>query len=109
MKKRGKRKITFMPKTYLGKWTVGLIISFLSFLGVFFMFVHLGERGGDTIFSNLKLLISYSLAVISAVASFFTGIITTFKNKERSILVFLCMIVGFLVLLWILAEILFPH
>ena len=102
-------KITFIPKTHLGKWSVGLIISFLFFLGVFFIFVNSGETGGDTIFSNLKLLIPYSIAVISAVASFFTGIISVFKNKEKSVFVFLSIILGFLVLLWILAEVLFPH
>jgi len=102
-------KITFTPKTHLGKWTVGLIIAFFIFLAVFFMFVNLGERGGDTIFSNLKLLIPYSIAVLSAVASFFTGIISVFKNKERSVLVFLSVILGFLIFLWILAEFLFPH
>ncbi len=102
-------KITFTPKTHLGKWTVGLIIAFFIFLAVFFIFIQLGERGGETLFSNLKLFVPYSIAALSAVASFFTGLITTFKNKERSVLVFLCMVVGFLVLLWILAELVFPH
>ena len=102
-------KITFIPKTHLGKWTVGLIIAFFIFLAVFFMFVNLGETGGDTIFSNLKLFVPYSIAVLSAVASFFTGIISVFKNKERSVLVFLSVILGFLIFLWILAEFLFPH
>lgn len=102
-------KITLIPKTYLGKWSVGLIISFFILLGVFFMFINLGERGGNTFFSNLKLTIPGCLAAISAIASFFTGIISVFKNKERSVLVFLSSILGFLILLWCLAEVLFPH
>jgi len=102
-------KITFTPKTYLGKWAVGLIIAFFIFLSLFFMFIGLGERGGETIFSNLKLLIPYSIAVVSAVASFVIGIISIFKNKERSVLVFLSIILGFLILLWTLAEFIFTH
>jgi hypothetical protein len=104
-----KMKITFTPKTSLGKWSIGLILAFFIFLIIFFILIELGERGGETIFSNLKLLIPFSLAVISAIASFFTGIMGIFKKKEKSVLVFLSTILGFLILLWILAEILFPH
>jgi hypothetical protein len=102
-------KITFTPRTLLGKWSVGLIIGFFIFLMVFFMLVSLGERGGDTFFSNLKLTIPFGIAAISGVVSFFTGIVSFFKKKERSVLVFLSTILGFLILLWILAELLFPH
>ena len=102
-------KINFIPKTYLGKWSVGLVIGFFMFLGLFFIFIALGERGGDAFFSNLKLTIPGLLAAISSIGSFFTGIVSIFKNKERSIIVFLSTILGFLILLWCFAEILFPH
>ena len=102
-------KINFILKTYLGKWSVGLIIAFFIFLGLFFMFIALGERGGDTFFSNLKLTILGILVAISGIGSFFTGIVSIFKNRERSILVFLSTILGFFILLWCLTEILFFH
>jgi len=102
-------EITFTPKTYLGKWSVGLILTFFLLLGLFFLFVHLGERGGDTFFSNLKLTIPMLIAGIAAISSFVIGTISVLRNKERSILVFLSTVIGFLVLLWILAELLFPH
>ena len=102
-------KINLRPKTYLGKWSAWLIVCFLVFFGLFFLFIGLGERGGSTFFSNLKLTIPYLIAGICGVASFFTGIIGIFKDKERSILVFLSTIIGFFVFLWILAEFLFPH
>jgi len=102
-------KIHFLPKTNLGKWSIRLIIGFLILLGLFFMFIALGERGGDTFFSNLKLALSGLSAAICAIASFVTGLIGIIKSKERSVLVFLASLIGFLVLLWVLAEILFPH
>jgi hypothetical protein len=102
-------KITFTLKTYLSKWSVGLIIAFFIFLTLFFIFISLGERGGMTYWSNLKLAIPGTAAALCAGLSFFTGIISVLKNKERSVLVFLSIILGFLVLLWILAEVLFPH
>jgi hypothetical protein len=102
-------KINFLPKSCLGRWSVGLIISFSLFLGVFFIFVDLGERGGDTFFSNLKLTIPMIIAGASGVCSFLTGFIDIVKNKERSVFVFLATLTGFFVLFWILGEILFLH
>ena len=101
-------KITILPKTKLGKVALILILGFIVFLAIFFIFIELGERGGEQFFSNLKLTIPFCIAGLCAVASFLTGFITTVK-KERSVLVFICMVIGFLVLLWILAEFMFPH
>jgi len=95
-------------KTKLGKWSVGLIISFFIFLGLFFVLVGLGERGGETFFSNLILTIPMLIAAICAISSFITGVIS-FIRKERSILVILSSLIGFLVLLWCVAEVAFPH
>ncbi len=100
-------KIYFISKNYLGKWSFGLIISFFVFLGLFFLFVNLGEKGGETFFSNPKLTIPMLVAATSGIGSFFTGILTIFKNKEKSIFVFLSTLIGFFVLLWCLSEILF--
>jgi hypothetical protein len=85
---------------------VGLIGSFLVFLGLFFLLVELGERGGDIIFSNLRLIISYFISAFSAIGSFFIGLIVSFRKKQReySILVYFCMIIGFIVFLWVLAN-----
>ena len=102
-------QIKFFPKTNLGKYSLGLLIIFFICLGIFFLFCRLGEKGGDTFFSNLKLTIPYCLAAIAGITSFFTGIISVIKNKERAIIVFLSIIIGSFVLFWVLAEILFPH
>ncbi len=102
-------KIKFKPKSTLGTWSIGLIIALAIFVGLFFMFIALGERGGATFFSNLKLTIPGLLAAASGICAFFTGIISIIKSKERAILVFLSTILGLLVLLWSLAEVLFPH
>lgn len=102
-------KITFLAKTKLGKWSIGLIIAFLAFIGIFLLFIALGERGGQTFFSNLKLALSGLSSAASAIASFIVGLISIIKSKERSVLVFISSLIGFLILLWVLAEILFPH
>lgn len=43
------------------------------------------------------------------VIGFVLGTISLIKNKDRSLLTLLSVILGLLVVLWIAAEILFPH
>jgi len=43
------------------------------------------------------------------VLGFIFGTISTNKNKDRSLLTLLSVMVGLLVILWVAAEILFPH
>ena len=102
-------KIVVMPKSISGQWSIRFIIFFFLFLLIFFLFVASGERGGETFFSNLLLTVPFLLATISGIGAFFTGIISIIKNKERSVSVFISTGIGFLVLLWSIAEILFPH
>lgn len=102
-------KIYFIPKTSLGKWSVGSIIAFFVLLGLLFLFITSGEKGGDTFFSNLKLAIPGLFAGISGVATFFIGLTSIIKSKERSIFVFLATIIGFFIVMFVLGEILAPH
>ncbi|MEK6906651.1 MAG: hypothetical protein AABW81_03450 [Nanoarchaeota archaeon] len=103
------KKIYFLPKTYLGKWTVGLIIAFFLFLILAMLIVASGQEGGETIFDNLLISIPMILAVVSAIASFITGIISIIWKKERGILIFISAIIGLLILWFVLGEILVPH
>lgn len=42
-------------------------------------------------------------------AGFLAGLIAVVKNKDRSLLVLLSVLVGVLIILWTAAEIAFPH
>ncbi|MBU0708278.1 hypothetical protein KJ596_00830, partial [Patescibacteria group bacterium] len=92
-----------------GKWSVYSILVFCLLLSVFYLFVALGQRGGDTFFSNLYLTIPMLCAGLAGILAFVTGIISIFKYRERSFTVFIATGIGLLVLLFILAEIAFPH
>ena len=102
-------RISLKPRTIMGKWSTGLIIAFFLFFGVFLILVALGQRGGDTFFSNLELTIPMLVAGVSSVSALVTGIIGIVKNRERSVLVFLATAIGLVVLTFSLGEILFPH
>ena len=102
-------KISFGPRTYLGKWTIELILSFFIFLSTFFIFVTLGEKGGASFFSNLKLTIPILLAAISGIAAFFIGLFDIIAKRDYSISVFLSTLLGLFVLIYTLGEACFPH
>jgi len=102
-------RVNYKPSTFLGNWSVRLIVFSLLFLIVFYSLVASGQRGGDTFFSNLALAITMLIAAILAVSSFFTGIIGIIRNRERAIFVYISTVIGFFVLLYGLAEIIFPH
>ena len=102
-------KISLKPRTIMGKWSIGLIIAFFLFFAVFLILIALGQRGGDTFFSNLTLTIPMLLAGVSGLSAMVTGIIGTVLSSERSVLVFLATAIGLAVLIFALGEVIFPH
>jgi len=102
-------RVNYKPSTFSGNWSVRLIVSSLIFFILFYALVASGQRGGDTFFSNPALAITMLIAAILAVSSFFTGIIGIIRNRERAIFVYISTVIGFFVLLYGLAEIIFPH
>ena len=108
-------KLNFLPQSCLGKWSAVLIIAMPAFLYVGMSFISFYESvpAGKTIAHDIIARPGISLSMlagfISGIAAFFIGIVGIAKKKDRSIIIFLSTAVGFLVLLWCLAEILFPH
>jgi len=93
-----KKKMYLMPKTRLGKWSV--------WLNVFFMIVIITS----IILVNVLGILSYNdhwwdvtvpLVFSASIAAFVIGIIAVRKNKERSVLVYLSILIGLLTILFI--------
>ena len=84
-------KITFLPKTRLGKWSV--IFTILSFflltVGSVFPIEVKSYSGLELIIQNPVQTIITMLLFVIGVATSIMGLISAVKNKERSILVFL--------------------
>jgi len=49
------------------------------------------------------------LAGASGVLAFTSGLVSVIINKERSVLVFVAILIGLFILLFILGEMMFPH
>ena len=83
-------KITFLPKTRLGKWSVNLaIVSFALFVVGSVFPMEYGITGFKMFIQNPLLTIITILLSFVIIATSIMGLISVIKNKERSILVFL--------------------
>jgi hypothetical protein len=100
--------IFLLPKTALGKWALGLAISFIVLFVLVIILVTTGQEGGETFFSNLYLAVPGLLAVVSGLATFLTGIISIIFMKERALLVFLATAIGLIVIVFMVGDLLFP-
>lgn len=95
-------RISTLPKTSLGRWAVGLGMPTLL-LFTYPLLVRLGRVAGFiAAYFNMAL-------IISGIAALIIALIATIKNKERSILIFLAMLLGLFDLIFVLGEFLFPH
>lgn len=107
-------KINFVPKSGLGKWSIGLIVvvPIFFYIGILFVRYYKSVPAGKTILCDIVARPGVSLAMlagfVSGIAAFFCGIIGITKRKDYSVLAFISTIVGFFVLLWCLAQFVFP-
>jgi len=108
-------KLSFLPQSCLGKWSVGLIVAMPIFfyIGMSFVIFHESVPAGRTIPQDIIVRPGVALPMLTGffcgITAFFIGITSIIKKKDRSIFIFLATLLGFLVLLWCLAEIIFPH
>ena len=85
-----------------------LYIAVVMFLFMQFL-VTLGQTGGDTLTDNLWLAISAIVAGGCILFSALIGIVAIFKQHERSFIIFLASIFGFVLLIFLVGEFTFPH
>ncbi len=82
-------RIRILPKTPLGRWSVGLVVAYILFFVL--SEVILGP-GPDY---NMALAVALTIVdTVMALAAFITGLISIIKSKERSVFVFLTAAIG---------------
>jgi hypothetical protein len=102
-------RVCFLPETRAGKLSAWLIVGFILLLALFFVLVAAGQRGGEGFFDNLLLTVPMLIAGTCAIVSLVVGIVGVVKSRERSVIVYVAMLIGLLVLFWVIAELAFPH
>jgi hypothetical protein len=103
-------KIQLLPKSSLGKWSIGLILAFFVLFAIGNIVVAIqGPIAGQTFLSNPILSIPMLSSAVAGGLSFFTGFIAIIKNRDRSVLVFLATIIGLLILDFVVGNMLFSY
>jgi len=103
-------RLSFIPKTTLGRWSVGLIVAMPIFfyIGMSFISFYESISAGKTIPQDIVARPGIALPMlagfISGIAAFFTGVIGIIRKKDYSVLILLSTAIGFLVLLWCLVQ-----
>lgn len=97
-----------MPSTALGRLSALLAVVFAVSLGILMFFVAIGEKGGGGFFDNMLLGIPGLTAGATGVAACLAGAVSIAK-RERSVAVILSTGLGFLVLVFVLGEVVSPH
>jgi len=105
-----------MPKTTLGKWSIGLILAMfvLFFVGSSLTnSLYKSIPAGDTILKDIinrpGLAFSMLLGFGAGISAFVTGLTSIIKQKERTLLVFGATLIGAIMIVFLISEILFPH
>ena len=97
-------KINFVPKTRLGKWSVGLNVFFLVVIvtsGVLVLVLKILN------FNDHWWDITVPVAFLIEMIALYTGIRAFRKNKERSVLVFFSIFTGIATIFFVLFHSLF--
>jgi hypothetical protein len=82
-------RITILPKTSLGWWSVGLCVVSILFFALFTILLGSGP--------DYNMPLAYALTAVLtgiSVAGFVTGLLGIMKRKERSIIVFVAMAIS---------------
>jgi hypothetical protein len=94
-------KNNFTPKSYWGKWSVGLTIFFLLLITVFFIFFLFGSV---TFNEGHWWDWTVGISILLVISAFITGIIAIKKNKDYSILVCVSMFIVSSAILFLLLH-----
>lgn len=93
-----------MPKTRSGEWSVWLNVFFLTVIVISIILVNvLGLLSYDDHWWD----VTAPLAFFASIAAFILGIIAIRKNKERSVFVYISVVMGLFAILFILLHSLF--
>ncbi len=97
-------RITVLPKTPLGRWSVWLAVAWILF---FVLSMFAAESGLVKLPLSGRALDFAMLGVTGGIslASLITGLISIIKSKERSILVFLALLVALLIVAMAILEV----
>lgn len=110
------RSWSLMPRTTLGKWTVGLIAAMpiLFVIGASFSSsLYESVPAGRTILADVAarplLALTMLAGMVAGISAFIVGLLVIVKKKENALLVYVSTMIGGLLTLFLAGELAFPH
>ncbi len=110
------RSWKFIPKTKLGRWSVGLIIVMpilfvigSSLSGSLYESVPAGRTIPADIAARPFLALTMLAGMATGILGFITGLLAIVKQKEKALLVYISTVIGGLLILFLIGELAFPH
>ena len=111
-----KRSWRFMPVNRLGRWSVGLIVVMpilfvigSSFSGSLYESIPAGGTIPADIAARPFLALTMLAGMAAGISGFITGLLAIVKQKEHALLVYISTVIGGLLILYLIAELAFPH
>ncbi len=105
-----------LPITKLGKWSVGLIVAMLILFIIgssLTSSLYESVSSGDTILADIAarpaLALSMLAGMAAGISAFITGLLAIIRKRDNALLVYISSLIGALLILFLAAEILFPH
>ncbi|HSG86699.1 MAG TPA: hypothetical protein VLA23_10210 [Candidatus Limnocylindrales bacterium] len=98
-------RVTALPSTIAGRWSILLAIVSMAALAVFFL---VGRPDADPVIGAL-MLGSILTTAAAGVASLVAGVVALLRSGERGLLLALPILWGLVVTSFALGELLMPH
>jgi uncharacterized membrane protein HdeD (DUF308 family) len=92
-------KIQILSKTTTGKVAAFLTLAFIALMGIKM----------SPLARVIRLPLPTPILAVVGVVGFVFGVISFAKSKDRSVLIFLSLLIGLVIIFWAGAEMLFPH
>ena len=105
-----------IPKTTMGKWSVGLIVAMpllfvigSSFTNSLYKSVPAGETILADIVARPALALTMLAGMVAGILAFIVGLLAIVRQKENALLVYVSTVIGALFMLYLAGEMLYPH
>jgi len=109
-------KVKLIPKTKLGKLSLGFIIAMpilysigMSFADSLYKSVPAGKTILKDIVARPALALTMLSGMLVGILAFVAGVLSIIKKEERSVLVYISTLIGILHILFLISEVLSPH
>lgn len=111
-----KQTLRSLPKTTLGKWSVGLIVVMPILFAIGSTFtnsLYESVPAGKTILADIGARPALALTMLAGMAAgisaFIVGLLAIIRQKENALLVYASTVIGALFIVYLAGELAFPH